>query len=61
MPFYTFKCPKCNTQRDELVRMGTESTTCAECGTSTEKQPSFKAVALGLPNGFHTMKNGRDK
>ncbi|MDQ0154946.1 zinc ribbon domain-containing protein [Robertmurraya andreesenii] len=52
MPFYTFKCTKCNTQRDELVPMGTESTKCATCGEPTVKQPSFRFNATGLPNGF---------
>jgi putative FmdB family regulatory protein len=57
MPFYTFKCPKCNVTADELVRMGTESTKCAECGEDTVKQPSFKTFALGLPNGFASTRS----
>lgn len=61
MPFYTFKCPKCLVTKDELVRMGTESTTCAECGSPTEKQPSFKTVALGLPNGFASTRSNSRK
>jgi putative FmdB family regulatory protein len=52
MPFYTFKCTKCNATKDELVPMGTESTTCANCGSQTVKQPSFRFSATGLPNGF---------
>jgi putative FmdB family regulatory protein len=52
MPFYTFKCTKCETQCDELVAMGTESTVCKECGEPTVKQPSFRFSAHGLPNGF---------
>jgi putative FmdB family regulatory protein len=57
MPFYSFKCPKCNVTADELVRMGTGSTVCKTCGTETEKQPSFKTVALGLPNGFASTRS----
>ena len=52
MPFYSFKCEKCNELKDELVRAGTESTTCTTCGTPTVKQPSFRFSAHGLPNGF---------
>lgn len=52
MPFYSFKCPKCQTQRDELVKYGVESTACRDCGEPTVKLPSFKSVAVGLPNGF---------
>jgi putative FmdB family regulatory protein len=52
MPFYSFKCPKCEAVTEELVRMGTESTTCAKCGEPTIKQPSFRFNAHGLPNGF---------
>ena len=52
MPFYTFYCAKCKTQKDELVKMGTESTQCTTCGTPTVKQPSFRFSAHGLPNGF---------
>lgn len=57
MPFYTFRCTKCNTQADELVRMGTESTVCKECGAPTVKQPSFRFNATGLPNGFSTNRS----
>jgi putative FmdB family regulatory protein len=53
MPFYTFECTQCKTQRDELVKAGTESTTCRECGAPTAKQPSFRVNVTGLPNGFH--------
>lgn len=52
MPFYSFKCTKCQTEIEALVRMGTESTTCHECGEPTVKLPSFRTVAIGLPNGF---------
>jgi putative FmdB family regulatory protein len=52
MPFYTYKCTKCNVTKDELVPMGTESTKCTTCGEPTVKQPSFRFNATGLPNGF---------
>lgn len=52
MAFYTFKCPNCDVTKDELVKVGTESTVCKECGTDTEKQLSFRSSAIGLPNGF---------
>lgn len=52
MPLYTFECPRCNTKGDELVPIGTESTTCKECGEPTVKLPSFRFNATGLPNGF---------
>ncbi|AYA77363.1 hypothetical protein DOE78_18970 [Bacillus sp. Y1] len=52
MPIYTYKCEKCNVTKDELVRMGTESTTCQTCGEPTVKLPSFRFNATGLPNGF---------
>jgi putative FmdB family regulatory protein len=52
MPFYYFECTQCKTVRNELVSMGTESTTCATCGSQTVKQPSFRFSAHGLPNGF---------
>jgi putative FmdB family regulatory protein len=57
MPFYTFACAKCGTQKDELVPMGTQSTTCAECGEPTVKQPSFKFNGHGLPNGFSSTRS----
>jgi putative FmdB family regulatory protein len=52
MPFYSFRCTRCDETKDELVRMGTESTKCATCGEPTVKQPSFRFSAHGLPNGF---------
>lgn len=58
MPLYLFKCPQCDETREELVRIGTESTTCTQCGTATEKQLSMNVVALGLPNGFAATKRG---
>lgn len=57
MPFYTYTCTKCNTQKDELVPMGTESTTCAKCGAPTVKQPSYRFSATGLPNGFSATRS----
>jgi putative FmdB family regulatory protein len=57
MPFYSFRCAKCNVTKDELVPMGTESTTCATCGEPTVKQPSFRFNATGLPNGFSTTRS----
>ncbi|MFZ7945691.1 zinc ribbon domain-containing protein [Neobacillus sp. 19] len=62
MPFYTFHCAKCNENKDELVPMGTEITTCKECGGPTVKQPSFRFNAHGLPNGFaNTRSQSRKK
>ena len=61
MPFYTFYCAKCHTKKDELVPMGTESTTCATCGTPTVKQPSFRFSAHGLPNGFSANRSASRK
>lgn len=52
MPIYTFKCEKCNVEREEIVRIGTESTDCPTCGAPTVKLPSFRFNAHGLPNGF---------
>jgi putative FmdB family regulatory protein len=52
MPFYSFKCANCDEVKDELVPIGTTSTTCATCGSQTVKQPSFRFSAHGLPNGF---------
>ncbi|MGM0904234.1 MAG: zinc ribbon domain-containing protein [Bacillota bacterium] len=57
MPFYSFRCTKCNAVKDELVRIGTESTTCATCGSPTAKQPSFRVNAVGLPNGFASTRS----
>jgi putative FmdB family regulatory protein len=57
MPFYSFKCTKCNVTADELVKMGTESTVCATCGEPTVKQPSFRFSAHGLPNGFSATRS----
>jgi putative FmdB family regulatory protein len=57
MPFYSFKCEKCNEVKDELVSAGTESTTCTTCGTQTVKQPSFRFSAHGLPNGFASTRS----
>lgn len=57
MPFYTFKCSTCDITKDELVKMGTETTVCKECGNETERLPVYRTVALGLPNGFHTIKS----
>jgi putative FmdB family regulatory protein len=52
MPFYSFRCAKCDATKDVLVAMGTTSTTFATCGEPTVKQPSFRFSAHGLPNGF---------
>jgi putative FmdB family regulatory protein len=57
MPYYTFKCEKCDVTKDELVRMGTESTTCSTCGEATVKLPSFRFNATGLPNGFSSTRS----
>jgi putative FmdB family regulatory protein len=57
MPFYTFKCTKCEVAKDELVKYGTESTKCATCGEPTVKQPSFRFSATGLPNGFSATRS----
>jgi putative FmdB family regulatory protein len=57
MPFYTFKCTKCDATKDELVSMGTMSTTCATCGAPTVKQPSYRFSAHGLPNGFASTRS----
>jgi putative FmdB family regulatory protein len=57
MPIYTYKCTQCNTQEDEIVKAGTESTECKECGAPTVKQPSFRFSAHGLPNGFASTRS----
>ena len=31
MPFYTFKCPKCDFEKEVLQKMGTPSPMCDEC------------------------------
>ena len=31
MPFYTFKCPKCNFEKEVLQEMGAPSPMCDEC------------------------------
>ena len=61
MPFYSFKCTNCNAIKDELVVIGTESTTCKECGAPTVKQPSFRFSATGLPNGFSSTRSASRK
>lgn len=62
MPFYTFKCPKCDITKDELVKMGTTETVCETCGSKTEKQLSMRFNGHGLPNGFSaTRSQSRDK
>ena len=34
MPFYTFECPKCKGQKEELQPMGeVKETVCSECST----------------------------
>lgn len=50
MPFYTFKCTKCNAITDELVKIGTESTTCDTCGA----QRSSSQVSALMRTGFRT-------
>lgn len=57
MPFYKFECPTCKIQKEELVKMGTESTTCSECGSATKKLLSMNTVALGLPNGHFAIRS----
>jgi putative FmdB family regulatory protein len=56
MPFYSFKCENCEIEDEKLVKMGTEETECSGCGGQMKKLPSFRTVALGLPNGFHTIR-----
>jgi putative FmdB family regulatory protein len=58
MPIYLFECTECKIQKEEIVKMGTESTTCKECGRPTKKLLSMKTVALGLPNGHHSIRSG---
>lgn len=57
MPFYSFKCPKCEAVTEKLVKMGVESTVCYQCGSPTAKQPSFRFNATGLPNGFSSTRS----
>jgi len=34
MPFYTFKCPECKKEKEEIREMGdTKEPTCSECST----------------------------
>jgi len=32
MPFYTYKCPKCNIEREVLQKMDSPNPKCEECG-----------------------------
>ena len=33
MPFYTFKCPKCETEKELLQKMDDSSPSCEKCST----------------------------
>lgn len=57
MPLYDFECTKCQHQQpNELVKMGTETTTCKRCGAPTKKLLSYRFSAVGLPNGHITFR-----
>lgn len=51
MPLYTFKCDKCQAQRDYLTTYGTKVVKCVECEGEAHYQPSYMSNATGLPNG----------
>jgi hypothetical protein len=51
MPFYTFKCTKCNVSKDELVRIGTESTTCANAERPPSSNRASGSARTDFPNG----------
>ena len=50
MPFYTFKCPSCNKEKDVLQSMKASNPVCkrcvsASCGTHTpEMERVFKSI-----------------
>jgi len=45
MPIYEFKC-KCGNEKEELVKMGTDSIRCDECGKDMVKIISRSSFVL---------------
>lgn len=56
MPIFAFKCDSCEVDREVITKYGVEEVPC-ECGGTSRKQPSYKSVALGLPNGHIGIRN----
>ena len=46
MPLYEFECPKCGTTHSDIVHLGTDTSTCPECGSVAEKVMSVPNFVL---------------
>ena len=57
MPIYRFVCTKCSHEEEQLVKMGTQTSTCSKCGAEAVKTLSYKFASIGLPNGHFTMRS----
>ncbi|MBP5308241.1 MAG: zinc ribbon domain-containing protein [Clostridia bacterium] len=52
MPVYDYKCPKCGTSFEELVKSPSEAVTCPVCGEVAERSYSGKIyTATGKISG----------
>ncbi len=47
MPIYDFKCTKCEALSEKLVKLGTETIECPECGSEAKR-----TVQQGTPSNF---------
>jgi putative FmdB family regulatory protein len=57
MPIYRFKCEKCETSFERIVKMGTQEATC-DCGEPARKDyaGSMMFSSTGLPNGHNSIR-----
>jgi len=60
MPFYTFKCPECNLELEEMRKMGDfKEPLCQKCSTVIPKNDIHMKKQMGIPsfkfkgNGFY--------
>jgi putative FmdB family regulatory protein len=61
MPLYDFKCTHCQHEWEELAKNTEKELGCVECGWKAVRLENYKPVAIGLPNGFHTMRTKQVK
>ena len=53
MPLYDFKCPTCSKTVEKLVKVGTVSIECLNCGSAAVKQLSAPGGIMSTGAGFY--------
>ena len=61
MPLYDFKCSVCEHLEEDIVPSDITFIDCTLCGEQSNRQETYRPVAIGLPNGFHTMRTRQEK